>query len=76
MAQSACYILDSNGAARRAALVSSLNYLPVVTTIQTDHLKDNFTRMSLIVSEIVCEMSRYNEILKQHGDANDEVYIV
>ena len=53
-----CNILDSNGAARRAALVTSLNYLPVVTTIHTDHFKDNFIQMSMIIFEIVCEMSR------------------
>ena len=36
----ACDILDSNGAACRAAPVGSLNFLRVVVTIYTDYKKD------------------------------------
>jgi hypothetical protein len=39
-----------HGAARRAALVASLNFLPVVVTIFIDHLKDIYIHMNLIPS--------------------------
>ena len=39
--------LDSNGAARRAAHVGPLNYLPVNITVYTDQLKDIYIHMNL-----------------------------
>ena len=36
-AKSRSFRLDSNGVARRATLVASFNYLPVVVTVYTDY---------------------------------------